>query len=226
MNKNTRRLVWMGIALAINSFLAITAVAQPSASPVPSTFHRPLPGPQGHPPFGPGGEHFPGYVMREEFDTSETLAGFPRFEVPEIVRFTAQEFPDLHARIQMLGDTPPPDRFEMFSFLQQMMELQKTNPEMFKLEKTIYQMESETEALGETIRNNADKADDKALESLKTKLGKLFDLREQRREMEAQQIEADLKHVRTLLKQRRENRDAIIDKRLKELTGANDATEW
>lgn len=175
-------------------------------------------------PFSPPGPRF--FPMG--FGTTETLPLPLQLEMDDLVRFTADEFPDLHLRlVRGFGSVPPEERYGILFFLRRMKDLQGSNTEIYELEKSIYRMETETESLGEAIRNDPD--GDNAAEqrdSLKKKLGELFDLRGERRETEAKRIEADLKRIRDLLEQRRANRDAIIEKRFMELTSENDGLEW
>ena len=153
--------------------------------------------------------------------TSETL------QMPEIIRFAAAEFPDIHQRLEKgRGIMPMQEVHEVVLFLKRMQDLQENNPEMYQAEKTIHQLEQEVNTLAITIRKVAGKDSAKQHDTLKTKLGELFDLREKKREMEARQIEAELKNIRELLAKRKTNRDAIIQKRLKELTGESEGQEW
>jgi hypothetical protein len=174
-------------------------------------------GPKG--PEGPGGPMMMSPMPLGR--TSETL------QMPEIVRFAATEFPDIHQRLEKgRGVMPMQEVHEVTLFLKRMQDLQENNPEMYQAEKTIHQLEQEVNSLAVAVRKIASKDSAKQHETLKAKLGELFDLREKKREMEARQIEAELKNIRELLAKRKTNRDAIIQKRLKELTGENEGQEW
>jgi hypothetical protein len=153
--------------------------------------------------------------------TSETL------QMPEIVQFAAAEFPDLHQRLEKgRGTMPMQEVQEVVLFLKRMQDLKEDNPAMYEVEKSIHQLEIETTAQATIIRKASAKDTTKQRETLKTKLGELFDLREKKRELEARQIEAELKNVRDILAKRQTNREVIIQKRLKELTGDNEGQEW
>jgi hypothetical protein len=172
-------------------------------------------GPQGPPELGGP------MMMGPMGGTSETL------QMPEIIRFAAAEFPDIYQRLEKgRGVMPVQEVHEVALFLKRMQDLQENDPEMYQAEKTIHQLEQEVSALAIATRKIAGKDSAKQRETLKVKLGELFDLREKKREMEARQIEAEVKNIRELLAKRKNNRDAIIQKRLKELTGENEVQEW
>jgi hypothetical protein len=156
------------------------------------------------------------------FHTSGTLTLPPALE-----HFAAEEFPDVRSRLERgPGRLTPAERMELLTFLQHMMDLKQGDPERYAAEKAIHQLEAKSVAMSAALRNKPDDQRAKQQEELADVLGQLFDLREKKREMEAQQIEAELKHVRTILEQRLKNREAIIQKRLDELTGSAEALDW
>ncbi|HBF33984.1 TPA: hypothetical protein DDW35_05425, partial [Candidatus Sumerlaeota bacterium] len=129
--------------------------------------------------------------------TSDTL------QMPEIFRFAAAEFPDLHQRLEKgRGVMPMQEVHEVVLFLKRMQDLQENNPDMYKVEKTIHQLELEIDGVGIIIRKAPGKESAKQRDALKAKLGELFDLREKKREMEARQIEAEVKNIREILAKR------------------------
>jgi hypothetical protein len=177
----------------------------------------------GDPNRRPGGPGDPPMLMSPMplGGTTETL------QMPEIFRFAATEFPDLQQRLEKgRGVMPMQEVHEVTLYLKRMQDLQESNPEMYQVEKSIHQLEVEADSLSADVRKSPGKDTAKLRDTLKTKLGGLFDLREKKRELEARQIEQELKNIREILAKRQTNREAIIQKRLKELCGDNEGQEW
>lgn len=65
-----------------------------------------------------------------------------------------------------------------------------------------------------------------AREALKAALSEAFEVSQRIRELEARQIEEELKQIRVMLEERRENKNLIIDRRLAQLTQGLDPYEW
>ncbi len=63
-------------------------------------------------------------------------------------------------------------------------------------------------------------------EQLRTVLNQLFDLREIDREMQVQRLEKKLQELRASLKNRKPNKNRIIEKRLEKLLGVDKDLQW
>jgi uncharacterized protein YicC (UPF0701 family) len=81
--------------------------------------------------------------------------------------------------------------------------------------------------LGQKVRRAPDEeAKKQAASELKEVLNKLFDLRQEEREKNVQQIERDLRELRESLEKRKAKRDDIIKRRFDELTGKAQMLDW
>ena len=63
-------------------------------------------------------------------------------------------------------------------------------------------------------------------EEIRDHISELFDLKMKQQEMEAARIERELMKIRRLIEKRRENREQIIERKMRELTGRGDELDW
>jgi len=111
--------------------------------------------------------------------------------------------------------------------LREMKELKERDPERFKLQMRIAELDRQSNELGQKVRRATEEdAKKQATAELKEVLNKLFDLRQEEREKNVQQIERDLKELRGSLEQRKAKRDEIIQHRFDQLTGKAAMMEW
>ncbi len=109
----------------------------------------------------------------------------------------------------------------------EMRELKQRDPERFKQQQQIAEMERRSMELGQRIRRVTDEeAKKSATTELKEVLSKLFDLRQQEREKSLQQLEREVKEVREALEKRKAKRDEMIQRRFEQLTGKAELMEW
>ena len=109
----------------------------------------------------------------------------------------------------------------------EMRELKQRDPERFKQQQQIAEMERRSVELGQKIRRaTEDEAKKQAATELKEILSKLFDLRQQEREKSLQQLEREVKEVREALEKRKAKRDEMIQRRFDQLTGRAEMLEW
>ena len=109
----------------------------------------------------------------------------------------------------------------------EMRDLKQRDPERFKLQQQMAEMERNSVELGQKIRRAADdEAKKTATAELKELLSKLFDLRQDEREKNLQQLEREVKEVREALEKRKAKRDEMIQHRFDQLTGRAELMEW
>ncbi|MBI5818074.1 MAG: hypothetical protein HZA88_03735 [Verrucomicrobia bacterium] len=109
----------------------------------------------------------------------------------------------------------------------EMNELKRRDPERFRQQQQMAEMERQTVELGQKIRRATDEDIKKAAATeLKEVLTKLFDLRQQERERNLQQLEREVKEVREALEKRKAKRDEMIQRRFDQLTGKTELMEW
>ena len=102
----------------------------------------------------------------------------------------------------------------------------KREKEEMEIEKKIAEYNISTELLGLKYQKAKDSERSKIKSDLIIKLGELFELKEQQRKMEVAQLQKDLEELKKSLEVRKNNKDAIVQKRLNELTGMGDYLDW
>ena len=111
--------------------------------------------------------------------------------------------------------------------LEELMELKRHVPKGFALEKKIITLEFDSARLGEHIQHlDAVQVRDELTHELKVTLERAFDIKQQQRRFEAEQIDRELRDIQTLIEKRQENRELIIGRRLGDLIGRPDVYEW
>jgi hypothetical protein len=146
---------------------------------------------------------FAGPLLKERMEQARRLFQERRFEEGrEVLRTTARQLRD-------------------------MKDLRERDPERFKLQMQIAELDRHSAELGQKVRRapNED-AKKQAAAELKEVLNKLFDLRQEEREKNVQQIERDLKELRGSLEKRKAKRDEIIKHRFDQLTGKAEMLDW
>jgi plasmid stabilization system protein ParE len=88
-------------------------------------------------------------------------------------------------------------------------------------------MERDIQQTAEKIQQ-AESTDERAKlkERLKEQLGALFDLRESGREREVVDLEKRLAELKKILKERRERKAEIVERRIGQLMGKQEILEW
>jgi hypothetical protein len=144
-----------------------------------------------------------GPLLRERVEQARQLFESRRFEEGrEVLRTTARQ-------------------------LREMKELKERDPERFKLQMRIAELDRQSNELGQKVRRAPDGDEKKqAATELREVLNRLFDLRQEEREKNVQQIERDLKELREALEQRKAKREEIIQQRFDQLTGKAALLEW
>ena len=111
--------------------------------------------------------------------------------------------------------------------LREMKDLKERDPERFKLTMRIVELDRHSAELGQKVRRAPDEdAKKQAATELKEVLNKLFDLRQEEREKNVQQLDRDLKELRESLEKRKTKRDEIIQHRFDQLTGKAEMLDW
>lgn len=173
-----------------------------------------------------------------EFDFDD---GFPPFEELPFRRLDTlgREFPTVKAEYEQLRARQDSDekmevRERLMGIVEEVhftsMELEEAmhrSPEyadtVLQSLKINYQIDQLENRYHEAEKDEERKA---AEEQIREKLSDAFEVSQQIREWEARRIEEELKTVREFLEQRRANKNAIIDRRLSEITRGFDPYEW
>jgi hypothetical protein len=104
--------------------------------------------------------------------------------------------------------------------------LQQTDPEMYSLNVKDHVLERKTMMLSEQYRRAPEGAKKDLEEKLKDIVGQHFDVRQQRRQLELKRMQKELKRLSEAIKRRQDNRDAIIQRRVMQLTDREDPLEF
>ena len=118
----------------------------------------------------------------------------------------------------MMLPPPPTGPFQNWD------QLEKSDPELFKLLKQDAELDRTTRQLTMQYRQTVD-ADSKAEigAQLAETVAKHFDVRQKRRALELERLEKELNRMKELFEKRNESRDKIIEQRLKELKGEEES---
>jgi DNA repair exonuclease SbcCD ATPase subunit len=103
------------------------------------------------------------------------------------------------------------------------------DPELHRLHGEIKELEHQSQQLGMKLRSlPAGSKEDRAevQGKLKEAVTKLFDLREQARVREVEDLKKRLEELTRMLEKRKANRDQIIEKRIRQLSGELDELDW
>jgi len=151
--------------------------------------------------------------------------------VAEVLEFLRSWDPYRVQRIEQSRERNPREYMrilqESYFEMKRLQEMQKSNPEAYEEMKKERGLEMQAFQLGEKIRGTEDTAEkDKMKAELKPVLGQLFDLREKRKDQEIARLEADLKRLREQVEKRRTNKESVVERRLRELSGEEPDDDW
>lgn len=105
--------------------------------------------------------------------------------------------------------------------------VKESDPEKYERYKKMQFLEQEAKALAKTYQQKESDKDRKEIrKKLREILVDLFDYREQKREEEIVRLDEKLQELRKVLDERKKNKDAIVDRRLKELLGDMEHLAW
>jgi hypothetical protein len=162
----------------------------------------------------------------------QVLRDLPDVRPEEFMEFCRQHFPEAMEQLRRLLNAHRPEVAldqlrRMGREFMELRELQRRDPEQFKLRLEIQHMERASHEMAQRFREATDDKQraeiGKALEEL---LGKIFDAKQVMRDKEAAHVEMRLKELRETTAARAKNKSAIIKSRLDELTGKRERFEW
>ena len=150
----------------------------------------------------------------------------------ETIEFLEARLPETYADLQQLRQHEPA-MFEMEirnlgHLVRHYGELQRNNPELADGLLRAHRLDHQCRQMADKIRM-APTADEKARlkNQLRETLDEIFELRMAERELEVKHLERELNHIRGLLDTRRQAKDQIIDRRMRDLTFEGDeALGW
>ncbi len=101
--------------------------------------------------------------------------------------------------------------------------LQRTDPEMFRLLRADEELEEQTHRLAMQYRRAPEAEQEHIRKELEALVNKHFEVRQQRRLLEVRRLEEELRRLRETIERRQAHREEIIQHRIRELLGPDDA---
>ena len=118
-------------------------------------------------------------------------------------------------------------QLELAQLARELSNAKRFNPGIYEAMKAYHRFELKSHTLAERYHKTEDEKERGQIEkSLRENLHEAFRLSQEMRESEAREVEKEVKRIWALLKKRRENRDAIVERRFSELTLGGDPFEW
>jgi hypothetical protein len=105
-------------------------------------------------------------------------------------------------------------------------DMEKKDPEMFKLLKADMDLERQTRELAMQYRQTSSDGRAKIKEKVKELVAKHFDVRQQRRALELKRLEAELQRLRETMERRLKARDKLVTDRVSDLLGREDEASF
>ena len=116
---------------------------------------------------------------------------------------------------------------ELAQLAHELSDAKRFNPRIYEAMKGYHRLEFKSYTLAERYHKTEDEKERGQIEkSLRENLAEGFRLSQEMREIEAREVEKEVKRIWALLKKRQENRDAIVERRFSELILGADPFAW
>lgn len=148
----------------------------------------------------------------EEKEYLKSLSPNLRADLEEIKKLNKERYYDL------LRDA----HYSRFDFVF----MDKGEKERAEIDKKITEYNISTELLGLKYQKANDSEKSKIKSELIKKLSELFEIKEQQRKIEVAQLQKELEQLKKSLELRKNNKEAIVQKRFNELTGMGEYLDW
>lgn len=150
--------------------------------------------------------------------------------LPEVQEYLKKSEPEMLRRLEELiagGRREELMHFvwEIRSRMRNMEELKQRDPEEYARLTKMREMERACFELSEKIRRG-EHGGDELRKQLADKLAELFELREQSRARELADLKRRVEELEKVLQKRRENRQKIVEKKMREMLGERDPEDW
>jgi len=177
-----------------------------------------------------GGMMMPPQAENRFSQSSQMNQGMPMLD-EETEKLLKELDPERLERLNHLREVDPPAYMRLLEETQRerikLRELKERDPQRYEQVIQERKMETEIKGLAGQYRKSQDNSEKEELKKqIKTKMEKLFDLREAQREIEIKRLEEQLTKLREKMKVRKANRDKIIERRQRELIGEDDDMGW
>ena len=155
---------------------------------------------------------------------------YPDVDQKEVMVFIGRELPEDRQRFTLLAMRNEPEASAFLAGLVRqaldLIVLQETRPDVY--EKTLKQRKLDRRAaeLGGMLRRAQPAQKEPILKQLRQLLAESFEIKQELMRRDVSQMELQLGELKQLLARREENRRAIVEARVGELTGEKEALEW
>jgi hypothetical protein len=153
-----------------------------------------------------------------------------RPEVKEFLTQLQQESPDEYKKLMELREKNSREFGEhLRERIKEMMELRRVkdkDPEMYAIRKKEHELNRKVKQLAGEIRRTSGPEREKKIAELKGALEESFGMRTMMRQREIGHMEKELEKMKQQAQKRQQNKDIIIDQRLKELIGEEGEWVW
>ncbi len=172
------------------------------------------------PPVPPGEK----YVFEAVFQR------FPGVDRDEVLEFAREHFAAKMQEIDKLASVQPneavEDMTQVVYEVVKLLEVKESYPELFEHKIKQMRLEKEVARYVERTRLAKGSKRDKALTRLKETLGQVFEVKQEVIKMDLVRMERELGRLKKMVKQREENKDSIVHRRVRELLGETAQVEW
>ncbi len=165
-----------------------------------------------------------------EFVQKMAFSRFPGVNAHDVLRLAADCCPHRIRVLRELSAIHPDEAVERFTDLiyelHGILALHKSNPRLYDCRLRELKIESAVTRWAEASRHDTGEGQARALESLRQVLGEAFDIRQELMTIEVETLEKKLAELKRLVRQRAEQRTAIIQHRLEALTRGEKTPSW
>jgi hypothetical protein len=169
--------------------------------------------------------------LYEELRIKQNLEKVRESEINPLMEFYKESAPELLKELQYLKENDLPRYNTELKYLYQDMlmleRIKDTQPDRFKESLEMRRLDGRSRRLSRLyLESKSDDEKEDLVQDLRHTLGQLFELREKERVREMQRISEKLEKLKVETKLRRENKEQIVENRIKELTGQKSVFEW
>jgi hypothetical protein len=159
-----------------------------------------------------------------------TFSRFAGIDQVSTWRFMQEHMAEEMAELKQKSGVRPDDAVAEFTDLVQqalvLIETKTSRPERFERLIREKQLEKKILRLRDAISASEGKDREEKMKELQAALGQSFEIRQELMKMEVEYLSQELDKLKTLVRRREENRTAIVNRRIVELTGQEDALKW
>ena len=152
-------------------------------------------------------------------------------DIEKVMKWLRENEPEMLEKLEGFREREPGAYYhflrEVFMKMERMEEFKKRDPEGYKrmietskLDKKIWEL------MKKYKHAESDEARDKIKAELKQVLSRLFDLKQAQHKAEIEELEKEVAKLKEIYKHHKENKEQIIEERLKELTGKKKPFDW